>query len=352
MVRTLTLLFIFALRSCFAANIVADKLVGATISRGAEIITSQDASKGKDSKLVRRSDTATSDEASPLANREAAEAFAPPSKIDDSLFGSWAPRFPAFVEKYPYFYSASFVVAGFAFLGFVCAYVHYEDAKDEERRAILREIRREAAMGGAMPNHRMGASFGTPPQLSQAALEAAAQAAAASLARAPPLSIPSPAARAGFQEEYEVEESTSPAPKVRTGRAMEQGITALTNAMTSMTGLLVGEKKLGSAAGSAETTSASGASTPRSLVSSQVSSTGTSASRSKGTSIRNGTVLVARMNEIIFASPTSWQEIGELTAGQQVHAAGPPEVHESYAMVPIKPRGAVDLKTLEVVREH
>lgn len=293
-------IFVLNAQSGFAANIVAETQTSSVaISRNADTDANKDAAKIKDSRLVRKATESEHDEAAilPQENREATEAFAPPAKIDDSFFGNFSPRFPAFVEKYPYFYAASFVIAGFAFMGFVCAYVHYEDAKDEERRAIMREIRREAALSGGMPTSF--AAFGSPP-ISNAALQAAAEAAAASLARAPPLSIPAP------------------------------------------------DKKFGMECRSQDTTSASGTSSPRSLVSSQA----TGGSRSKAAGIRHGTVLVARMPEIVFANPLSWQEIGELVVGQQVHAAGPPEIHENYAMVPIKPRGAVDLKALEVLRDY
>lgn len=329
-------IFVLNLQSGFAANIVAEtQTASVAISRNADAdANKKDAAQSKDSRLVRKASESEHDEAPllPQENREATEAFAPPAKIDDSFFGNFSPRFPAFIEKYPYFYAASFVIAGFAFMGFVCAYVHYEDAKDEERRAIYREIRREAALSGGMPSSF--AAFGTP-TLSNAALQAAAEAAAASLARAPPLSIPAP-----------VEERVAPVAKTRAGRHMEKepGIIGF----SGMSGLLASDKKFGMGSGSQETTSASGSSSPRSLVSSQA----TGGSKSKAAGIRHGTVLVARMPEIIFANPLSWQEIGELAVGQQVHAAGPPEIHENYAMVPIKPRGAVDLKALEVLRDY
>jgi len=333
-------LFFLSLPSSFAL-VSLDVEIG----REGQMLMRQD--KGKSAVVVRKSnlleiEAAGGDENRPLRRgpAEAAEAFANPSKIDDSFFGSWAPSMPGFVEKYPYFYAAAFVFAGFAFLGVICGYVHYEDAKDDERREMMIVLRREAA---GMP-HRMGAAFaprGAPP-LSPEAMQSAANLAASAMARAPVLD----GLRAPMHE------SSAPTPQARAARAVaaaENGLAALTNAMNQFTGHLGGDsmKKSWSPDASTDTTSASGASTPRSLGSSHLSS---ESSRSKLAGIRNGTVLVARVPEVIFASPTSWQEIGELTAGQQVYAAGPPVTADSYTMVPIQPRGAVDMKTLDVMR--
>lgn len=60
-------------------------------------------------------------------------------------------------------------------------------------------------------------------------------------------------------------------------------------------------------------------------------------------------MLRARVPEVVFASCMSWQEIGELQAGQRVIAAGPPQFVEDYVMIPIQPRGAVDIKVMEIV---
>jgi hypothetical protein len=341
-------LLCFSLPSAFATTIVT----GADAGHGNGIMR-QEQKKGQAEQTATNANLLQMDAGEGRPHRvpaEAADVFDPPAKIDDSFFGNWSPRFPSFVEQYPYFYAAAFVVAGLAFMIFVCAYVHFEDAKDEERRELIRSIRQEAAAGG----YPMGASFaGQPPlsNLSEAALVAAAQRAAAAMARAPPLTIPAPAsvAESDIDGSEPAQAPIAPAPKARAVRALEkaeQGIAALTSAMNSMTGLLAGDNVKKSSA-STDTTSASGASTPRSMTSSLPSSAG---SRSKGSGIRNGTVLVARVAEVIFASPTSWQEIGELTAGQQVYAAGPPETHDNYTMVPIKPRGAVDVKTLEILK--
>ena len=49
--------------------------------------------------------------------------------------------------------------------------------------------------------------------------------------------------------------------------------------------------------------------------------------------------------EVIFASTKSWQEIGGLQAGQDVVAAGPPEMVDAYTMVPLRVRILRVLKT-------
>lgn len=64
--------------------------------------------------------------------------------------------------------------------------------------------------------------------------------------------------------------------------------------------------------------------------------------------ISDGTVCVAKASGQIFESATSWTAISELAVGQQVVAAGPPQLIEGYSMVPVRPHGAVDLSLLEV----
>jgi len=287
----------------------------------------QDHSNAKDAEVPKASlaEVRTSD-GRPRYRREAEEAFEQPAKIDDSFLANWAPRMPAFIEDSPYFYAAAFVGAAFAFMGFVCFYVHYEDSKDDEKRERMRNaVMRRAAASAAMGVPRMGTAFA--PNPSPAALRAAAE----SVARSQPLA-PTPKARAASA-----------------AAAAGNGMSALTNAMGNFTGLLGGEGNgNGKMFGSPDLSTASGASTPRS----QLSSHHSGSSRSgRNTRICNGTVLTARMGEVIFASSSSWQEIGRLVGGQQVIAAGPPEVADEYTMVPIKPRGAVDLKTL-VVQEY
>lgn len=56
----------------------------------------------------------------------------------------------------------------------------------------------------------------------------------------------------------------------------------------------------------------------------------------------DGTSLVALEDEPIYESVTSWEEIGTVVAGQSVAAAGPPVLVDSYEMVPIRPKGAVE----------
>lgn len=241
---------------------------------------------------------------------EEVEAFERPSKIDDSFFGTYTPRMADFIEQNPWFYFASFVGFALAFLSAVCFYVSYEDSKDDERREIIRVANRRAAAHVA---------FGVP----RPAFEAR---------RAPP-----PALRAAL-----------PAP-MRKGPGLIEGMLAHVDNITDNMKM----PKFGNPFGSPAATTASGASTPRSQLSSQAfSATNFETSRSEPAVIRSGTVLMARVPEVIFASTTSWEEIGELHAGQQVIAAGPPEAADDYSMVPIKPRGAVDLKILEVVRDY
>jgi len=135
-----------------------------------------------------------------------------------------------------------------------------------------------------------------------------------------------------------------------------QGMLKLSDAVGNFTGVLAGENtkmpKFSSPFASAsltDATTASGNSTPRSQLSSQQASLG---SEVNCPAIRSGTVLVTRLPEVIFASTTSWQEIGELSPGQKVMAAAPPERIAGYMMVPIEPRGAVDLKTFRVQHEY
>jgi len=244
---------------------------------------------------------------------EAAEAFERPSKIDDSFFGTYLPtKMAPFIEQNPWFYFASFVGLALAFLSAVCFYVQYEDSKDDERREIIRIANRRAAAHVA---------FGVPRPPFDAR-------------RAPP-----PALRAA---------EAIPAP-MRKGPGLIEGMLAHVDNITDNMKM----PKFGNPFASPAATTASGASTPRSVLSSQAfSATTFETSRPENAVIRSGTVLMARVPEVIFASTTSWEEIGELQAGQQVIAAGPPEAADDYSMVPIKPRGAVDLKTLEVVRDY
>jgi Tfp pilus assembly protein PilV len=243
---------------------------------------------------------------------EAREAFDAPAKIDDSPLANWNPRMPDFIEKYPIFYACLFVAMGcLVFIG-VCLYVYMEDREAEEKRQrrAMANARRQVAQAAAYSQKRAAAfaPAGFPIVRTQ---QPAAEAKAA--ARRPAHAAPKAAAPPGDAK----------APKAGGRRSQE-------------------------------TTSASGNSTPRSATPSENSwrSSGAGdANRQPAISvIRNGTVLTVKTAEVIFASATSWQAIGELAAGQQVTAAGPPEMADDYTMVPIKPKGAVDLKVLQVMR--
>lgn len=283
---------------------------------------------------------------SKLEGREAAEAFENPdsNKIDDS-FGSWSPHMPAFVEEAPWFYATAFVGGALVFLLFVCFYVQYEDSKDQEKSEQLRNVAlRRAAASAAMGVPRMGSSYA--PQPSPATIRIAAEAVANAASRSQPpmpeqlLAVAAPKARAAAA-------ARAAGTAASAVQAAEDSMTALTNSMGNFTGMLAGENVgPGKRFGSPDLSTASGASSPRST------STHSAHSRPvKNQGICNGSVLIAHVHEAIFASSESWQEIGQLTPGQQVIAAGPPEVMDAYTMVPIKPRGAVDLKTL-VVHEY
>jgi len=63
--------------------------------------------------------------------------------------------------------------------------------------------------------------------------------------------------------------------------------------------------------------------------------------------IQDGTLAVAKSDGPIFASTSSWSQIGTLKEGTLVAAAGPPEIADGYAMVPIKPHGAVEVAILK-----
>jgi len=228
------------------------------------------------------------------------------------------------------------------FLLFVCFYVQYEDLNDQEKSEQLRNATlRRAAASAAMGVPRMGPSYATQP--SPATIRTAAEAVANAASRSQPeqvLAVAAPKARAAAA-------ARAAGTAASAVQAAEESMVALSNSMNNITGMLAGENVNGKKFGSPDLSTASGASSPRST------STHSAHSRSlvKNQGICSGSVLIAHVHEAIFASSESWQEIGQLTPGQQVIAAGPPEVTEAYTMVPIKPRGAVDLKTL-VVHEY
>jgi hypothetical protein len=310
---------------------------------------------------LRNAEAAAGSVTHPRDEREAEEAFKAPAKIDDSFFGNgeWSISMPAFIDKYPLFYASVFVGGAIAFLIGVCMYVQYEDSKDLESRERRREAIRRRAMAGAAMGVPHGANFaprGSEGKPIPPHLRAAVEAAAAAAIRAPgPVGesslVSKPKAKSAAASRL-VEKSTSENGIAESAMAR---IDALTNATGTFIGMLNGESvKTGKDAPVENSQSTdSGASTPRSSLSSQHSSAiNSSSSRtSRHIGICNGTVLMASVHEVIFASSSSWQQIGELVAGQQVIAAGPPETSDTYTMVPIKPRGAVDIKTL-VVQEY
>merc|ERR1712187_781624 len=64
----------------------------------------------------------------------------------------------------------------------------------------------------------------------------------------------------------------------------------------------------------------------------------------KAMAVKEGTTLVAKHIAPIFESPTSHTEIGVVPAGGKVVAKGAPELDQGgYLIVPISPRGAVEL---------
>jgi len=62
--------------------------------------------------------------------------------------------------------------------------------------------------------------------------------------------------------------------------------------------------------------------------------------------IDKGTVCISKMVGPIFESIDSWKQIGELTPGEQLTAAGAPQISDGFLMVPIEPRGAVEAALL------
>jgi len=286
---------------------------------------------------------------------------------------SWSLRFPKFIEKHPIFYASAFVFLGVLVMFGVCLYVYMEDMRAEEARQQRDLIlaRRQVNMAAVYSKQR-AAAFTT----------ASAQVGSEEEATAG-FRIPKSEASARRSAAPVGGESAAKfaAPIGEGERAAARGMNIISSAVKGLTGMLAGEggamSKLGGRSPQG-TTSASGNTTPRSegatseTVSSRRSDAGASETRSdmapSETSnsmrsdasstarppaismIRDGTKLVAKIPEVIFASSTSWRKIGELAEGQEVTAAGPPDMVDDFTMVPIKPKGAVDLKVLQVVR--
>eukprot|EP00747_Dinoflagellata_sp_TGD_P123569 gnl/TRDRNA2_/TRDRNA2_173839_c3_seq17.p1 gnl/TRDRNA2_/TRDRNA2_173839_c3~~gnl/TRDRNA2_/TRDRNA2_173839_c3_seq17.p1 ORF type:complete len:1391 (+),score=408.67 gnl/TRDRNA2_/TRDRNA2_173839_c3_seq17:98-4270(+) len=61
-----------------------------------------------------------------------------------------------------------------------------------------------------------------------------------------------------------------------------------------------------------------------------------------------GAILVARWDAPVFASVDSGEAIGTVCAGKAVVVAGETEIVDGYAMVPIQPKGAVELRLFDV----
>lgn len=295
----LCLVFLSSITVFAAHALSSNSALGVEISREGNLM------------LRRNAEEDQSGQAKPMYGRRAAEAqeaFKSPTKIDDSPLANWSLKMPDFIDRYPLFYTGLFVAMGLAVFAGVCVKIYMEDKQAEEnrqRRAIA-TARKQVAQAAAFSQKRAAAFAPRPFHIPEVATVPAAM----------------PGARRPL----------NPTPKA---------VAAATRGELAKITKLNGWR-------SQDTTSASGETTPRSSAPSQATSEG---SRPPAISvIRNGTVLVARVPEVIFASSTSWKEIGELTAGQQVIAAGPPEMADDYTMVPIKPRGAVDLKVLQVQR--
>jgi hypothetical protein len=228
---------------------------------------------------------------------EAREAIEGSPHVRESSWADASVRMPGFIERHPLFYTSFFVLSGVLVLAGVCVYVHLEDLKEarkKQRRATsiferhIPEVYAQRGVLASRPPHSTLEDERLP-------LMRRAQAPTVSDGGGEPPRLP----------------------KFATWRSQES-------------------------------TSASGDLSPRSNAPSQGSSS--DSIRPPISIIRSGTVLMARVPEVVFASPTSWREIGELSAGQEVVAAGAPEMVDDYTMVPIRPRGAVDLKVLEVLR--
>mmetsp|Transcript_18229 Transcript_18229/g.29122 ORF Transcript_18229/g.29122 Transcript_18229/m.29122 type:complete len:528 (-) Transcript_18229:37-1620(-) len=68
--------------------------------------------------------------------------------------------------------------------------------------------------------------------------------------------------------------------------------------------------------------------------------------------ITAGTMLVARKNVRIFASTSSWQQIGTVSIGQRVEAADAPRLVEGFEMVSIRPEGAIEVRHIDQVAKE
>mmetsp|Transcript_20009 Transcript_20009/g.36487 ORF Transcript_20009/g.36487 Transcript_20009/m.36487 type:complete len:397 (+) Transcript_20009:476-1666(+) len=64
--------------------------------------------------------------------------------------------------------------------------------------------------------------------------------------------------------------------------------------------------------------------------------------------VRAGSILLCRETVDIFESTSAWTGIGQIEAGSFIIAAGPVEWSEGFMMVPIEPRGAVQVQAFEI----
>jgi len=277
---------------------------------------------------------------------DAKEAFDTPSKIDDSALALWSPRMPAFIEKYPEFYGVFFACSGLAVLGLVWFHIYREDLQVEEsrqRRAIA-DARQMVAKAAAY-NQKRAAAF-APPTPSTTSTKGKDILAQASTTRSRPIIAVSKAVLTPGKGKGKSPPGESiRLPKFITAHPQESASEVDKGGQTKS---IPGENmKLPKflASHAQESTSASGNTSPRSAPSVASQSTGPQYS-----TIRNGTVLMARTPVCIF-DKSAMHQIGYLHTGQQVVAAGAPEMLDDYTMVPIKPKGAVDLKVMEIVHE-
>jgi hypothetical protein len=269
---------------------------------------------------------------------EAKEAFDSPSKIDDSTLALWSPRMPAFIEKYPEFYGVLFACSGLAVLAFVWFHIYNEDLKAEEirqRRAIANA--RKMVAKAAEYNQKRAAAFVPPPPNTSLTKEksvvvqenpsrsrqitAVLKAVVGGKGRSNP---PAPGANMRLPKFVtSQQEPTSGVDKCSSTKS-------LPGENMKLPKFIAGHKQEPApASGDASVSQSSGPTCPK---------------------IRNGTVLMAR-NPVCIFDNSAMHQIGYLHTGQQVVAAAAPEGHDEYTMVPIKPKGTVDMKVMEIVHE-
>lgn len=236
-------------------------------------------------------------------------------KAKEEVAASLGFRMPDYIEKSPNLYAFGFVCIGLMIFSGICIHVQLEDKR--RWQALQQRYARDRVVS------MLWARRSEPDELRSH--QAPADASADEISRG---SI---------------------------SRPIVSGITKLNSAVGSLSAFISGSNyhnpppELPKNSGSQDATTASGQTTPRSHSLTSTASVN-QPGRLLANEIQSGTVLVAQAQEAIFASVSSWQEIGEILEGEQVLAAGPPEKVDKYIMVPILPRGAIDLKVLEVAR--